>query len=425
MAQCKNDVLFNKVFREKLTDNTEITFDIIRDLPDCRKINTKNYISVASGATYDRFAIPENLLECLQESCVNTGTLTLPTAGDAVYFLAEDASEYAAGVIAGYAKQATAGTLTVTLSADSTFAAADVYEVSLAAIADAYQPFIVDLGATPTSVVGGGWSPSPEGTYIKFTTAVANAGLSSILILDDMEAFETTTVVKISCPTEVSGDISLTTENVSCTIGKYDTTTLPTITKTVTGKKTTSNFDKLNPMYGKGEKTKGFVIENVKKTATLQGNHAVVQVPNAYAEECGFYAAQVAEGCNADMLTRLTIPVLVDFDEDHFQVITSGTSAYFYFNAALAGKDIIISYPKESEIVETVDNFDNVSSFRARMSYPEILNDGTKIVRVYNNVLVTTVPDGLTNMADQTITFTLDIKPDKDNVYVHRNKIVA
>ena len=70
--RCDMETLINKIATNKLNKQVEVDFSIIGSLPDCKRINTKDYIKVidASSVTvetvlaYNKYNKPANLLEC-------------------------------------------------------------------------------------------------------------------------------------------------------------------------------------------------------------------------------------------------------------------------------------------------------------------------------------------------------------------------
>lgn len=251
MAKCGNDVLMKKVSVEKLSKTDEIEFRIRRDLPDCKKINTKNTVS-GTGA-YNNYAKPINRFECRREGCVNTGTLSV-AAGTAVTYRAPfDAIEWSSGVVTFYAQTSSAATVTVTIGDDAALTNADVYTVNITAdmiTDDGYAPVFIDLSQPPSSTAGNGWTPSANGAYISLESSAA-VGYSSIAVFDSIEDFELMDVVKVSCLSSVGGtyDVELV-ESVCQDAQLNDEVT--SLTFPLTGRQVTSNYWLLNPMLGKG-----------------------------------------------------------------------------------------------------------------------------------------------------------------------------
>ena len=183
MSKCRNELFLGKVRVNKLTKETEVTFNVLEDLPECRKINAKRHYNTLSGASYNRFEVPQNVFECEAPACGNTGTL-YPGAA-VVYQVHGDATEWASGVITFYVKDATG--VTVLVSDTSSFTNADSYTITPGtAGADGYAPIVVDLSQAGTAV-GSGYTASADGGFIKITLTGATAGISSIGIYDSMD----------------------------------------------------------------------------------------------------------------------------------------------------------------------------------------------------------------------------------------------
>jgi hypothetical protein len=61
---------------EKLDKKVEADFDVQHNLPDCNRINAKKYVSTeAENPSYDQYVTPQNMFECLNPNCVNSGVL--------------------------------------------------------------------------------------------------------------------------------------------------------------------------------------------------------------------------------------------------------------------------------------------------------------------------------------------------------------
>ena len=297
MAKCKNEKFMSTVGVNKLTKNVEVDFDVQRNLPDCQKISAGKFVSTTdTSARYDRFRIPKNQFECMQGSCVNSGTLLLAAAASTVYKLKVKASDFAAGVLTFYAYGAT-GTATVLISDDSTFTNADQYTVNLTDMSqgdDGYTAVVVDLSQAPTDV-GTGWSADGEAIYVKITLSAAT-GLSTIAIFESMDDFAVSTHVIARCLTGIDGSFDLDVAERTCFKGgQFDTSDLSGIEKTVSYKAITPNFWRLNPMYNKGYLTKAWDRETVEMTVkALTGtDYGYVTLDDMDQSECGFVSIQV------------------------------------------------------------------------------------------------------------------------------------
>lgn len=437
MARCDNQTLLSKISQKALSQETEIDLNLLENLPDCKKIVAKNFVAIDGAYSYDAYSVPENRFECMRQGCVNSGTLYAEDATNVTYFLAKDATEYAAGVVTFYVKPAEDATypltVDVTLGSEQALTNADKYTVTIEedqVTADGYVPVVVNLSDTPTDI-GEGWTPTTAGTFIKIESE-QGIGISSISVFDEIEDFATNDVVKIACLSGIDGSYDISALEATCTQSGYDTTSANNgFDFTLTGKLLTPNFHKLNPMYGKGDATKSFDINTVTKTVEAytvdEKEYGKVSLADLYQDECGFVAVQIADSCNVTdaQLSYLTIPTLVDVDGGHYQVIKNadGTTDII-FNKSHVGKDVLISYPVEAEVEEVVGDMSNVGNVRVRMSYVKEYSDGTKYRFVYNNVLVTSFPAGITN-ADEDISFTVNVQPDNGGRYYHQYRILG
>lgn len=427
MARCTNDVLLNKIGLNKLDKNDELSLRVRRDLPDCRKINTKNFIKIADGAneTYNKYDRPDDMFECNREGCVNTGTLNIGAASKAVdYFIRYDANEFASGVLTFYVKSATVSTLTVEISSDASFNNADSYTLSLEA-SSAFIPIMIDLSQTPTSVEGTGWEASENGAYLRFLAGTANFGLSSIAIFDSLEEFELNDVVKISCLTSVGGsyDVSLVEE--ACNAARYDDT-ITSLQFPFTGTRVTPNYWKLNPLLSRGDQGTGFDLTTVKKTVGAgAGNFAgygTVVLPDLNQEVCGFITAQVADACDVTdaQLNPVSAPAPVKITPAQFQVIENTVLV----DSSLAGQDLLISYPIEVDIEEWVANPDTLNDVHVSLVWQRETSDHVKYVDIFENVFVTSFPATITN-TEATFAFTLTVSRDKDGNFYRQQRILG
>lgn len=429
MARCTNDVLLNKIGFNKLDKNDELSLRVRRDLPDCRKINAKNYFQIAEGASesYSKYDRPDDLFECNREGCVNSGTLKIATAAKAVdYFIRHDATEFAAGILTFYTRSAAAATLTVTISDSAEFTNADVYTVSIpSTTAPEFHPVMIDMSQTPTSVEGNGWEASENGAYIRFSSSGADFELSSIAIFDSLEEFELNDVVKVSCLTSVGGsyDVSLVEE--ACNAARYDDT-ITSLQFPFTGTRVTPNYWKLNPLLSRGDNGTGFDLATVKKTV-IAGSGAIssygtIVLPDLNQEVCGFITAQVADACDVTdaHLNPVSAPAPVDLNPVQFQVI--GTNVLVH--SSLIGQELLISYPIEVEIEEWVANPDTLNDVHVSLVWRRETSDGVKYVDIFENVFVTSFPATITN-TEATFAFTLTVSRDKDGNFFRQQRILG
>ena len=436
MAKCKNEKFMSTIGVNKLTKNVEVDFDVQRNLPDCQKINAGRYVSTtASNPRYDRFKIPKNQFECMQGLCVNSGTL-YNSGSDTVYKFKLDATEFAAGVLTFYVL-GTTGNAEVTISDAVGFVNADKYTIDLAEMAhgdDGYTAVVVDLSQEPTDI-GNGWSATGDSIYVKVKVTGAT-GISTLAMFESMDDFAVSTHVIARCLTGVDGSLDLDVAERTCFKGgQFDTSDLNGIEKTVSYKAITPNFWRLSPMYKKGYLTKAWDRETVEMTVkALSGtDYGYVTLDDIDQNECGFISIQVLYDCRDSqnaaeaMLDRLAIPSKVDMDGGHYQLIDNGDgTTTILFNEIHIGKSVLIAYPK---VVEVADSFDitdeNVNEVHTRMSYVKCYTDGTKYRFVYNNVLVTSFPDALTEDDEPEGELTLNIQRDANGRFGYAYRIIG
>lgn len=435
MAKCKNEKFISTIGPEKLSKKTEVDFDVQRNLPDCQKQNAGRYISTsASAPRYDRFKTPKNQFECMQGACVNSGTLYNEGAST-TYKFKLNASEFAAGVLTFYAL-GTSGTATVLVSDSAQFTNADSYSLDLTKMArgeDGYSAVVVDLTRTPTDV-GEGWSATGDSIYIQITMSDAQ-GISTIAMFENMDDFAVSTHVIARCLTGVDGSFDLDVAEETCfNYGQFDTSDLSSIEKTVSFRAITPNYWRLNPMYTKGSLAKAWDKETVEMTVkALEGtDYGYVTLDDIDQSECGFVSVQVLFDCrdsaeSADaLLERLAIPSRVDVDGGHYQLIDNGDgTTTILFNEMHVGKDVLIAYPK---VVDVVDSFDitdeNVNEVRTRMTYVKTYTNGSKYRFIFNNVLITSFPDALSEDNDAEGELTISIQRDADGRFGYAYKIL-
>lgn len=433
MARCNNDLLLKKIGIKTLAENTEIDFRIRKDLADCRKINTKDYIAVEEGGnpTYNKYKKPVNQFECMRKGCVNTGLLLMGAANKAVTYLARfDAVEFAAGVITLYVYPNSNApvALTVTISGDSDFTNADVYTKTITAAqvgADGYVPVVIDLSQTPDSDAGTGWVPSAAGAYIQLS-ADKVVGYSSIAIFDSFEDFELNDVVTIACLTSIGGTFDLELVEAQCQESRYNDS-ITTLSYPVTGTRVTPNYWKLNPLMDKGKETTGFDMTTVQKTIIADGGYGKITLADVNQDVCGYIAVQINDSCDVTDagLTALALPVLGTIDEGHFQVIKNEDgSTDLFFNSGLVGMEVLVRYPRLVEIEEFVANADNLDGVHVSMVVPQIQSDGVRLLYIFENVFVTSFPATITSDTAE-FAFTITIAKDDDGNFFRIQRIVG
>lgn len=435
--RCNLDALIKKVGIDKLSKEVEVSFALHRNLPDCRKINTRKYVATDETGTlgYNALKKPVNRFECMRKGCVNSGTLAMNTASKSVTFKAQwDATEYAAGAVAFYVDTTGLGaadfpiTLTMTIGEAQALANADVYTRTLAASEvtdDGFIPVVIDLAKTPTSDEGNGWTPGAV-TYIKL---MANkvVGYSSIAIYDTIEDFMTNDVVKVGCLSDIGGSFDVNAIAATCLNAGYDDS-VDSFTYNVTGTTVTPNYWKLNPMIGKGTETEGFEIVTSKKTIVTSGGYGKITLSDLFQDECGYVTVQKAEDCDItdSFFKQLGVPTLVALDEDQFQIIKNadGTTD-LYFNSAVVGGEVLVSYPRMADVEEEVLSSENIGETRVRMTVPVVTTDGVNYIYIFDNVLITSFPFTINNSSETSFSFTITIQRDDAGFFARRRRIVA
>lgn len=430
MAKCGTADLLKLISNKTLDQNTRVRFNVRTDLPDCRKIDAKNFSAVSGSVAYNTYARPKNRFECGRVGCITTGTLSTAAADVTVAYRALfDAVEFSAGVVTFYVKPEAGATypvnVTFKVSDKDDFTDADVYTVAITADmvgADGFAPILVDLSQVPASVEGAGWTATQTGAYFQLSADQA-VGYSSISIYDSILDFETNHVVEVGCLSTIGGTYDVEMVTAACQDAQLNPD-VQTLTFPMTGTQATANYNLLNPMQGKGKNTVGFRNATVKKT--IEANGTVV-IPDANQDICGYITAQIADSCDAtnSMLTILSVPTPVGVDEGHFQAIPNldGTTT-LRFNQSLAGMDVLITYPQKVEIKETVLNPDNLNSVHVSMTVPMTTSDGHEYVLVYDNVFVTSFPATITNEAAE-FAFTITIARDADGNFMRRQEIIG
>lgn len=424
MARCKNDALLSMIGSKKLQKETETEFVRHNYLPDCRRLVANNYVNTVSGAVYDKWAVPKNQFECMRDGCVNSGTLTLDGTAAPIYKLPWSAIDYANGVITMYVKGDQGTTIEVSVSSDISMENADTYTVTIGndvppASLDTYVPIVIDLSKTPTTVVGEGWDANPYGAYLRVKTpASKTTGISSIAIFDSLEDFEITATVVLSCLSQLGGSWDFEAVEATCFgNGGIDDEGIDNIEKTLTAKAMTPNYHLLNPLYSKGENTVGFDMVTVQKVVEPESDgdpaYGMISLADAFSEECGFISVARADNCNVSdaHLTELKVPAYVDVDEGHFIAIRAEGEIHIIVNKALIGQTLIIRYPQAVDVEEFVYDVDAVRDTRWRWSYTRTYTDGTKYRFTFDNVIITSFPDEITDEEGE-FEFTIAIQKD-------------
>lgn len=429
--RCSNEVLMKLITEKSLTKSTQVHFSVLHDLPDCRRIKAKNFAKTDDTAYTVTTTRPENKFQCFPKGCVNTGTLNLTATKYAAYKIPGDAREVAAGAFTFYVKPASyPATVTVTFSATDTFAAADVYTLTYSTdpqTDDGYIPVTIDLTTAPDSQAGGGWAKdtNPVG-YVKIEGTVA-MGISSLAFFESILDFDINDVVTVGCLSSMGGSFDVGVIESRCTAAGYDDN-ITSLSFPVTGNNVSSNWMLLNPLLSRGEAANGFEIEMVEKTVeaiTVDGTqYGVVHITDA-ADDCGYYAVQPAEDCDARYFTRVSVPNrIIALDDTHFQVMPGDDVVDILMNGAYIGKTVRILYPKTVEVEELVANVDNLNTVRTRMFVQKITSDGTKYNHIFDNVFVTSFPASLSE-SDTEFSFTITVVRDDDGNFFRIQKVAA
>ena len=436
MARCNNDALLRKISIKPIDKSlTEVDLMLYGTLPDCRRIDTRHYTQIGTGSiTYDKYKKPKNRYECLRTVCVNTGTLTVPSTDKVYFFMAENATEWSSGIITFYAVASSATTVTVEISDSNTFTNADQYTYSVPATMqdDGFYPVVIDLSQVPTDI-GTGWTPSEAGAYIRIYGSNA-IGISTIGVYDSIADFELNDVVKLGCLTSVGGTYDISALERACASAMYDTSSVTSFSQTLTARKVSGNYWKLNPLNAKGEAAEGFEMVTKDFTiasATVSGKtYGKVTIGDFYEDECGGVAIQMLEDCSVidSAMRQVSLPIIVDLEANQFQVFPNETSGVdIFFDGSLVGQKAAISYPKAVNVEEVVGNAMNLNNVRARMSYPIIVEDGpertVKEVHVFDHVLVTSFPATISE-SDTEFSFTVQIFADADGNFYKIRRIV-
>ena len=450
MNKCNlNRVVAQKVGYNKVEKTQEVDFNLSTDIDACVKINTKNYIAYegATAPVYSRLAVPQDMINvCAVKGCKNTGTLIISTKNEgsdsnythtasATFAKATNAVLISAGIVYFYVDFPKAGTYTVDLTIgdikDSELTNGDKYTQEVTVTAEGYKPISFDLSMAPSEDVGTGWNPTTSGITMQIDVTSTDSiesgymvGLSSISIFEDVEDLATNEVVKLGCMTGIEGDDTIDAMEEQCLGAQYDTSTT-SVERTITASTWTPNVMMLNPLIHRTEVTEGFYIATVEMTVAQDAeneNYGSVQLADSYDEVCGFIYSSIADSCNINdsILTRINNPNLMNLDERQFQVINSFLNptvdvegSKLYFNKALVGKTVIISYPRAVEVEEFIATEAGINERRAQMSYTKKQSDGVVEVHVYDNVLITSFPQTINN-SDSEFSFTISVQRDKN-----------
>lgn len=430
MARCGNEAVLKLVSQEALQQNTQIDFRLRRDLPDCKKINTKNFYAISGDYTLNKYKKPENRFECGRTGCVNTGLLMMAVADETVAYRAMfNAIEFAEGVVTFYVYPDPAAefpiTVTFKISDADTFTDADVYTKTIQqadVTADGFVPITVNLANVPDSVAGNGWTASEAGAYIQLS-ADKVVGYSSISIYDSIDDFDLLEMVTIGCLSSAGGSFDLEVLTGQCQSAQYNDQ-VSTLNYPVTGTQISPNYMNLFPMMRKSQQTEGFDMVTVEKTVNAEGK---IVLPDLDQSVCGFITVQANDACDVSeaTYTMSSATSIADVDDGHFIVVknTDGTTE-LVFNTSQAGVAMNVRYPKKVEVERWNANVNNLNSANVSMTVPYVMKDGTKYLYVFDNVFVTGFPAALAN-TDPTFSFTLAIGRDEEGNFFYVEKIIG
>ena len=426
MSSC-NSILISKVGMKPLDKTIEVDFSVLTNLENCLRINTRNFLPefIEGYPSFNSIRIPDDKFGCLTD-CKNSGTLMLAGDGSvgARFIIRADATEFPTGVITFYAYFPEVGTHTVTTSisdvTDQLQNNADVYEKQVTVLTPGFHPIVVDLNELPNG--GSAWVPSELGVTIGLSVDAAVAGFSSIFIYNSIEDFEVNDVVKVGCIDEFSGEFTLDARDASCFGAGYDPASIA-IERTITGRSVTSNYWKLNPLTKKGEASIGWLPrtmeQTVNNTMVINGvTYGYVQLADLHQEECGFLLASLSHECMTDgILRRVHSPIAVEIAEMQFilldAVVNPDHEGVLLFHESLVGSEVLISYPQQVDAEHFVGNAADLDARRVRMSIVKEQTDGVRQHYVYNNVLVTSFPDALSD-EETTFDFTISVQRDRN-----------
>lgn len=415
--RCDNNTLLKKIGLSAIDKNVEIDFRLRKDLPDCRKINTRNFVNISGTYTYNNYKKPVNRFECDRKGCVTTGLLMMTAIDETVDFRAMyDATEFANGVVTFYVFPG-AGvtypiTLNFTISDADTFTNADVYTRTLTAdmvTSDGFIPVQITLAATPSNVEGTGWEPKATGAYIRLS-ANQIVGYSSISIYDTPDDFDLLETVTMSCLTTVGGTFGLELVTQQCQEARYNDD-VQQLEFPVTGTQITPNFMNLFPMIRKGNSEVGYKMTTATRTIGADGKITLADVNQ---DVCGYITVQSADRCDVGTYTHSSSIDAAELDDGHFIVVKNadGTTDVV-FNTSQAGVEVLVRYPKKVSIKERVANVNNLNSSQLSATIPF----GDNMLLVFDKVFVTSFPITWTN-EENNFAFTLAIGRDEEGNFM-------
>lgn len=444
MSKCNlNKIVAQKVAPQKLTNLDELDFTISRDIDACAKINTKNHTEMVSDdAVYDRLLTPDDLLNvCESFGCKNTGTLkggydsNHPFAIYAEFKSATDATKYSAGIMTFYAYSEVGGNGTYRISiadiadplTDSDYTNYNEYTGSVTfPEGGGFALVVVDLTAGTAN--GNGWVATPNG--IKMTVNLSGpsneygkiGGISSISLFESIMDLEGNDVVKLGCLQTIGGDDTVDPLETSCFGDGYDEESVA-VTRTLTAQSWTPNAWKLNPLISRGDKTEGFMMDSVEVTVPQNGK---IILADAYREQCGMVYVALNDSCNVTdaVLNRVNVGNSgIMLDSDQFAVETNVENGIVVrVDTALAGKVVVVSYPRQVEGEHFVANTNTLNDRKVTLTYKRPMNDGTIDVFIYRNVLVTSFPMTISK-SDTNFEYSISVQKDRNGNYYEYMRI--
>lgn len=443
MSKCNlNKIVAQKIAPQKLTNLDEIDFTISRDIDACAKINTKNYVAdgADSGLFYDRLLVPEDLLNvCESFGCKNTGTLkhggngNTPVITSAVFKSATDATKYSAGIMTFYAYSASGGNGSYTVKI------ADIAEADTESFTANHNQYtgaitfpqgggfalvVVDL--SEGTAIGNGWTATPNGVKLEITATTPEfttyGGISSISLFESIVDLEGNDVVKLGCLQTIGGDDTADPLETSCFGDGYDEESVA-VSRTLTAQSWTPNAWKLNPLVNRGDKTEGYIMDTVEVTVADDGK---IILADAYRDQCGMVYVAINDSCNVTdaVLNRVNVGNSgITLDADQFAVETNVENGIVVRVATeLAGKVVVVSYPKFVEGEHFVANTVSLNDRKVTMTYKRPLNDGTIEVFIYRNVLITSFPMTISK-SDTDFEFGVSVQKDRSGNYYEYYRI--
>ena len=446
MGKCTSDSFSFRLDQVGKTKNEDIVLiDILDDLSSCAKINTRTAGTSGTGVSglyFNAANVPEDAFGCSKNKCFNTGTLQGTASATTVVFpeitKTMDATLYTAGLITGYVllpESDSAITVNVTIADyyDSTFTNTDTYSVSITPeLGAGLYPIVIDLGTTPTSTAGDGWTPSTLGIRMKVglasVTSGDTVGISSFAFFESIEDLQIDKTVIVSCIDSIGDSQSYDVVEGACSTSEYDPNS-GTMTGTITANKVSANFWLLNPTaYKEDVDTIGIPAYATKTVTseTINGTtYGVIQLSDMVEDECGFIYIQTP-GCanNASELVRVSSPQPLALDGTQYQVLSTASGldnlGKILVSSEWVGQELNIVYRKnvEAEVIVVKDEF---KDYNVRLIAPLNKKDGSTEYHIYENVFLTSNANNISRSSETTIEIQFNVAADENGV---RKRIV-